>query len=79
MFHLVQSNLIQVLDARKGKNKTIQNKNKKKKIGQQKKSRTTKSLETKKAHPPKKKQFAFCASDMNSVCDGLADVMECHK
>ena len=30
MFHLVQSNLIQVLDARNEKNKTIQNKNKKK-------------------------------------------------
>ena len=32
MFHLVQSNLIQVLDARNEKNKIIQNKNKKKKI-----------------------------------------------
>lgn len=30
MFHLVQSNLIQVLDARNEKNKIIQNKNKKK-------------------------------------------------
>ena len=30
MFHLVQSNFIQVLDARNEKNKIIQNKNKKK-------------------------------------------------
>ena len=34
MFHLVQSNLIQVLDARKEKNKTIQNKHTHKKRGQ---------------------------------------------
>ena len=34
IFHLVQSNLIQVLDARNEKNKTIQNKNNKKNRGQ---------------------------------------------
>ena len=55
MFHLVQSNLIQVLDARKEKNKTIQNKNKKKERTIEEKPNNKKLRDKKKAHPPEKK------------------------